>query len=118
MTDAAPAPPPPPRLPWGRAWVAVAVLAVLTGVLVALLPYDTTPVEGGADLRCERPITGAVGDDGRVALDDTAPDATVTVACPDSARERLALSAAVAAAGLVGLGLTVRRHRARRAAGA
>lgn len=95
--------------------MAVGVLAVVTGVLVAVLPYDTTPVDGGVRVRCERPITGALGDDADAVA--APPGTTVTVACPESARERLALSALVAVAGAAGLVAAARRHLARRASG-
>ncbi|HSL56803.1 MAG TPA: hypothetical protein VK866_03075 [Acidimicrobiales bacterium] len=119
----------PQRVPWGRAWVALAVLAVLTGVLVALLSYPggTLVLDDGrtVEIRCERPLTGAFGDGVSTwSVPGPAPRGDGVVVswgiaetdCAASGRERLAISTVVALAGLTGVVVAVRRHRARRAA--
>jgi len=119
----------PPRVPWGRAWVTLAVVAVLTGVLVALVPYPGGTLVLGDDrtveIRCERPLTGAFGD-GVVEWSVPGPAprgdgvgvswGLAETDCAASGRERLAISTVVALAGLTGLAVAGRRHRARRAA--
>ena len=96
--------------PWGRTWSAIAVLAVVVGVLYATLPYGRgTDVIGGTavEVECAAPVVGAWGTDTPPSADELATG-SVELDCPGSGRERLVVALAVVVLGAWGTWATRR----------